>query len=58
MQIDVATSTVTLPDDRTATYPIDEFARYCLLEGIDQLGFLQKHLDDIERFEDAREWKP
>lgn len=56
--IDVASSTVTLPDGRTVDYPIDDFARYCLLEGIDQLGFLQKHADDIKTFEEQRSWMP
>ena len=56
--IDVQQSTVTLPDGRQVSYPIDDFARYCLLEGIDQLGFLQKHIADIETFEEERSWKP
>ena len=56
--IDVAASTLTLPDGRAVNYPIDRFARYCLLEGIDQLGFLQQHDDEIGRFEEARSWTP
>ena len=56
--IDVAASTLTLPDGRSVSYPIDGFARYCLLEGIDQLGFLQQHHDEISRFEEARSWTP
>lgn len=56
--IDVAASTVTLPDGRQCGYPIDGFARYCLLEGIDQLGFLRQHDADIRRFEEARPWTP
>ena len=56
--IDVATSTVTLPDGSNFSYPIDDFARYCLLEGIDQLGFLQKHSGEIQTFEEERPWKP
>ena len=56
--IDVAQSTVTLPGGRTVSYPIDDFARFCLLEGIDQLGFLRKHEADIQRFEEERPWKP
>ncbi len=56
--IDVARSTVSLPGGRTVEYPIDHFARYCLLEGIDQLGFLQKHADDIQTFEEQRSWTP
>lgn len=58
VSIDVSNSTLTLPDGRTVGYPIDDFARYCLLEGIDQLGFLQKHDGDISRFEEKRTWKP
>jgi 3-isopropylmalate/(R)-2-methylmalate dehydratase small subunit len=58
VEIDVATSTVSLPDGTTVSYPIDDFARYCLLEGIDQLGFLQQHEADIKRFEEERPWKP
>ena len=56
--IDVAASTLTLPDGSSVSYPIDSFARYCLLEGIDQLGFLQQHDDAISRFEETRPWTP
>lgn len=58
VNIDVERSVVTLPDGTAVSYPIDDFARYCLLEGIDQLGFLRKHSDDIQIFEDERSWKP
>ncbi len=56
--IDVALSTLTLADDTTVQYPIDEFARYCLLEGIDQLGFLQERDSAIKQFEENRSWTP
>lgn len=58
VRIDVEKSTITLPNGTMATYPIDHFARYCLLEGIDQLGFLQNHSDAITNFEETRPWKP
>lgn len=58
LAIDVARSTLTLPDGRSVTYPIDAFSRYCLLEGIDQLGYLLKQRDRIYNFEQARAWKP
>ena len=58
VNIDVEKSVLTLPDGTAVSYPIDEFARYCLLEGIDQLGFLRKHADDIKTFEDQRTWTP
>lgn len=58
VSIDVESSTLTLPSGEAVSYPIDDFARYCLLEGIDQLGFLQKHDTDIRKFEENRPWKP
>ena len=56
--IDIETATLTLPGARVIKFPIDGFARYCLLNGIDQLGFLQKHRDQISQFEETRSWKP
>lgn len=56
--IDIEQSTLTLPGGKTVSYPIDDFARYCLLEGIDQLGFLQKHNIEIDQYEETRPWKP
>jgi 3-isopropylmalate/(R)-2-methylmalate dehydratase small subunit len=58
IRIDVSDATLTMSEGRTASFPIDAFARYCLLEGIDQLGFLQHQADSIQRFEDTRSWKP
>lgn len=52
LDIDVAASSVTLPDGRSFTFPIDGFARTCLLEGVDQLGYLLKNGTSIQAFED------
>lgn len=41
--IDLASQALRLPDGRRVTFPIDEFSKTCLLEGIDQLGYLLKH---------------
>lgn len=56
--IDVESRTLTLPDGRACSFELDDFARYCLVEGIDQLGFLQRQLDAIAAFEETRPWKP
>ena len=58
IQIDLEDTTLTLPDNRVSSFPIDAFARYCLVEGIDQLGYLRQHQDAIARFEERRTWKP
>ena len=52
LDIDVAASTVTLPDGRSFSFPIDGFARTCLLEGVDQLGYLLKQSSAIQSFEE------
>jgi 3-isopropylmalate/(R)-2-methylmalate dehydratase small subunit len=38
--VDLVSQTIALPDGRQVPFPIDPFARYCLLNGVDQLGFL------------------
>ena len=38
--VDLAAQTVTLPDGRAVTFPIDGFSKHCLLNGVDQLGYL------------------
>jgi 3-isopropylmalate/(R)-2-methylmalate dehydratase small subunit len=58
VDIDVAASTLKLPDGRCIDFPLDSFSQQCLLNGIDQLGFLQSKESDIDRFEQERPWKP
>jgi 3-isopropylmalate/(R)-2-methylmalate dehydratase small subunit len=49
--IDLERQSLRLPDGRAVSFPIEAFARYCILNGIDELGYLQSKLADIERFE-------
>lgn len=58
LSIDVEMSTLTLPDGKVVEYPIDGFARHCLTQGIDQLGYLLQQQAEIEHFEESRAWKP
>jgi len=58
LDIDVSQASMTTPDGKTIEFPIDGFARYCLVEGIDQLGYLQKQVAHISAFEESRSWKP
>ncbi len=51
LQVDLATSSVTLPDGRSFTFPIDGFARTCLLNGVDQLGYLLNQSVAIQHYE-------
>ena len=56
IDIDLKTAHVTLPTGVSVPFPIEAFARHCLLNGIDELGYLRGKLADIERYETARSW--
>jgi len=58
LSIDVEEMTIKTADGRTTRFLLDGFARHCLLEGIDQLGFLRQQQDAISQFEESRSWKP
>ena len=58
LSIDVDGATLTLPDDTPVSLQIDAFAKHCLVEGVDQLGFLQQQQEKIGEFEETRNWKP
>ncbi|MFW5876832.1 MAG: 3-isopropylmalate dehydratase small subunit [Myxococcota bacterium] len=49
--IDLESQTITLPDGSKSRFPVDGFARHCLLNGIDELGYLQGFQNEIERYE-------
>jgi 3-isopropylmalate/(R)-2-methylmalate dehydratase small subunit len=51
VDIDLESAQLTLPTGTAVSYPIEPFARHCLLNGLDELGYLRSKLGDIERFE-------
>ncbi|MCB1512343.1 MAG: 3-isopropylmalate dehydratase small subunit [Hyphomicrobiaceae bacterium] len=51
LTVDLENQTVLLPDGRVTNFPIDSFSKTCLLEGLDQLGYLQKQLDATRQYE-------
>lgn len=51
LHIDLAEQTVTLPNGETFTFEIDPFARTCLLQGVDQLGYLLGHGEAVAAYE-------
>lgn len=53
VSVDLASQTVVLPDGRSVHFPIDNFSKTCLLEGLDQLGYLLKQADVVAAFEAA-----
>lgn len=51
LTLDLERRELTLPDGRTVGFPIENFSRYCLLNGVDQLGFLMEHEAAIAEYE-------
>jgi 3-isopropylmalate/(R)-2-methylmalate dehydratase small subunit len=54
IRIDLEAQTVSLPDGTTASFPVDAFSKYCLLNGVDELGFLLGQEETIAAFEANR----
>jgi 3-isopropylmalate/(R)-2-methylmalate dehydratase small subunit len=53
LSVDLAKAELTLPDGAKVAFPIDGFAQHCLLNGIDQLGYILSFDDKIEAYESA-----
>jgi 3-isopropylmalate/(R)-2-methylmalate dehydratase small subunit len=51
VKVDLASQTLTLPDGQTVKFPVDSFSKTCLLEGIDELGWILKQEPSIAAFE-------
>ncbi|MEO7775192.1 MAG: 3-isopropylmalate dehydratase small subunit [Steroidobacteraceae bacterium] len=58
IEVDLQANRVTLPDGRIAAFNIEPFARYCLLNGVDELGYLLSQEPRIAAYEKlhALEW--
>jgi 3-isopropylmalate/(R)-2-methylmalate dehydratase small subunit len=54
LTIDLQKSELTLPDGTAVKFPIDDFAKHCLLHGIDQLGYILSFSDRIQAYEASR----
>jgi len=51
--VNLEEQTVTLPDGRSVSFPLDAFNKVCLMEGVDQLGYLLKQEDAILAYEES-----
>ncbi len=54
LRIDLRERRLHLPDGRSAQFPLDAFAQTCLLEGVDQLGYLLRQHEAIALYEQGR----
>ncbi|MDQ2773962.1 MAG: 3-isopropylmalate dehydratase small subunit [Acidobacteriota bacterium] len=51
---DLEKQTVTLPDGTSVTFPIDAFAKFCMLGGVDELGYIVQQEEAIAKYEAQR----
>lgn len=51
--IDLASQTLSLPTGQTVSFPMDGFAKTCLLKGVDELGYLLSFEKQIAVYEAA-----
>ena len=52
--IDLEAQALRAPGVPTTAFTVDGFARRCLLDGVDELGFLLRYLPEIEAYERQR----
>ncbi|MGE5569471.1 MAG: 3-isopropylmalate dehydratase small subunit [Rhodospirillales bacterium] len=52
--VDLAAQTLTLPDRRAIEFPVDPFAKHCLLNGVDELGYILQQEAAITAYEQRR----
>jgi 3-isopropylmalate/(R)-2-methylmalate dehydratase small subunit len=53
LTVDLAGQTLTLPGGQRVTFPIDAFTKHCLLNGVDQMGFLLGEDAQIAAYESS-----
>ena len=54
LTIDLANQVVITPENEKIAFEVDEFRKYCLLEGLDDIGLTLSHADDIREYEKRR----
>jgi 3-isopropylmalate/(R)-2-methylmalate dehydratase small subunit len=50
ISIDLASQTVELPDGKRVSFDFDEFRKYCLLNGLDDIEYIRSEADKIQAF--------
>jgi 3-isopropylmalate/(R)-2-methylmalate dehydratase small subunit len=54
IKIDLPNQTLTTPSGRQVKFPVDAFSKHCLVEGVDELGYILKHEPQIAAYEGRR----
>ncbi len=54
LNVDLDAQIIRKPDGSEIPFVVDEFRRYCLLNGLDDIGMTLQHMDDIRAYETRR----
>ena len=53
VKIDLPNQTLTTPSGRTVQFPVDAFSKHCLVNGVDELGYILQQESEIAAYETA-----
>lgn len=51
LTVNLEQQTVTTPDQKILNFPFDPFRKQCILKGLDDFGYLQRHQKDIDQYD-------
>ena len=54
-EVDLPNQALKLPSGRKVTFPIDGFAKRCLVQGVDELGYLKAFSAKVAEYEKAHD---
>ena len=54
LTVDLESQTITKPSGDTISFDVDEFRKYCLINGLDDIGLTLQHVEDIKAYEQKR----
>jgi 3-isopropylmalate/(R)-2-methylmalate dehydratase small subunit len=54
VKVNLETQTLTTPAGREVWFPVDEFSKHCLLNGVDELGYILGQAQAIAQYEALR----
>ncbi len=54
LTVDLEKQQVITPEGESYDFDVDEFRKYCLLNGLDDIGLTLQHADDIKKYEEKR----
>ena len=54
LTVDLEAQAITKPSGDIINFEVDEFRKYCLINGLDDIGLTLQHVDDIKAYEERR----